>query len=110
MKSFIELIRGFAISLNKYADSLEWEDTLEKDLKIPIEKEVISTKENLCTVKQFCEMNNGKWPSEHALRALILNASWEQNEFQPAFKRMGRRVLIDPVKFWECVDKMQEKK
>lgn len=58
------------------------------------------------TVRQFCEKCS--WPSESALRAIILGASWGENEFQTAFKRVGRRVLVDVNEFWLCVDRMQE--
>ncbi len=62
--------------------------------------------QQLVTVKQFCKP--GKWPSESALRAIILGASWGENKFQPAFKRVGRRVLVNEAEFWRCVDRMQE--
>jgi hypothetical protein len=63
---------------------------------------------NLQTVKQFCE---GKpWPSEGALRAIILDASWKENDFQSDFIRIGRRVLVDPIEFWKCIEKSRGKK
>lgn len=63
----------------------------------------------LLTVRQFVECNKGGWPSsESAVRALILDASWGKNNFQSAFKRVNRRVLVDPIEFWRCVDRMQE--
>jgi hypothetical protein len=58
------------------------------------------------TVKDFCE-KQPSWPSESALRAIILGAAWGENKFQSAFKRVGRRVLIDEAEFWLCVDRMQ---
>ncbi len=64
----------------------------------------------LYTVHQFITKLNGSWPSESALRAIILDASWGKNKFQTAFKRVNRRVLVDPVEFWQCVDRMQEDK
>lgn len=60
------------------------------------------------TVSQFIEMREGKWPSEASLRGIILDASWGKNNFQKAFKRVGRRVLIVPDEFWRCVDQLQE--
>ncbi len=60
------------------------------------------------TVKDFCE-KQPSWPTESGLRALILGAAWGENKFQSAFKRVGRRVLVDEVEFWRCVDCMQEK-
>jgi len=37
------------------------------------------------------------------LRHLIFNA--ETNGFKTAFKRAGRRVLVDEAEFFRCVDK-----
>jgi hypothetical protein len=60
------------------------------------------------TVKQFVEANAGGWPaSESAIRAIILDASWGKNNFQSAFKRVNRRVLVDPIEFWKCVEDSQ---
>jgi hypothetical protein len=62
----------------------------------------------LLTVRQFVENCNGGWPaSESSLRAIILDASWGKNGFQSAFKRVNRRVLVDPVEFWCCVERAQ---
>lgn len=63
----------------------------------------------LLTVKQFIEKRNGSWPSEPALRAIILDASWGKNNFGTAFKRIGRRVLIDPVEFWRIITESEKK-
>jgi hypothetical protein len=60
----------------------------------------------LFTVKQFCRP--GQWPSESALRTLILDAAWGLNNFQSAFLRVNRRVLVDPLEFWKAVSRMQE--
>lgn len=60
----------------------------------------------LCTVKQFCKPD--QWPSESALRAIISDASLGKNKFQPAFKRIGRRVLVDQETFWNIVFGAQE--
>lgn len=60
----------------------------------------------LFTVRDFCE-KNPSWPSESALRAIILDAAWGQNKFQTAFKRIGRRVLVDEEEFWNCVERIQ---
>lgn len=46
--------------------------------------------------------NYHPWPSPGGLRHLIFNA--EHNGFKRAFKRVGRRVLIDEPVFFECVD------
>src|SRR6185436_5386217 len=61
----------------------------------------------LYTVRQFIAKQTGSWPTEASLRSLILDAAWGKNGFQSAFKRVNRRVLIDAVAFWECVDRMQ---
>jgi hypothetical protein len=72
----------------------------------------MTAKENrLLTVRQFIQSCQGGWPSsEGAIRAIILDASWGKNKFQTAFKRVNRRVLVDPIEFWRCVDLMQEEK
>ncbi len=43
-----------------------------------------------------------EWPPIGGLRHIIFNA--ETNGFAAAIKRVGRRVLIDPEKFWEIVE------
>ncbi len=43
------------------------------------------------------------WPSVSGLRHLIFNAN--KNGFETAFKRIGRRVLVDEAKFFECVER-----
>ncbi len=60
----------------------------------------------LLTIKQFCKKD--KWPSESALRAIILDADWGKNKFQSAFLRVGRRVLVDVNEFWKCVYRLKE--
>lgn len=62
----------------------------------------------LLTIRQFCDKHRGAWPSEGALRAIILDASWGKNNFQPAFKRINRRVLICEKTFWTILESMQE--
>jgi len=42
------------------------------------------------------------WPPPGGLRHIIFHA--DQNGFASAIKRVGRRVLIDPEKFWQIVD------
>jgi hypothetical protein len=42
------------------------------------------------------------WPPQGGLRHLIFNG--KTNGFSKAFKRVGRRVLIDEVAFFECVE------
>ena len=43
------------------------------------------------------------WPPIGGLRHLIFNKS--TNGFETAFKKIGRRVLIDESKFFECVER-----
>lgn len=61
------------------------------------------------TVKQFIDSRKGRWPTESALRSIILHSQWGRNNFQNAFIHVGKRVLIRPSEFWKCVDAMQEK-
>lgn len=63
---------------------------------------------SLLTVRQFCDKYRNGWPSESALRAIILDASWGKNNFNAAFKRVGRRVLVSEKAFWEEVERLQE--
>ena len=42
------------------------------------------------------------WPPQGGLRHLIFNM--ETNGFKPAFKRVGRRVLVDEAAFFAVVD------
>ena len=46
-----------------------------------------------------------EWPPEGGMRHLIFNA--ETNGFKPAFKRVGRRVLVNAPVFWEIVNQQQ---
>jgi hypothetical protein len=43
------------------------------------------------------------WPPIGGLRHLIFNA--EKNGFKAAFKRAGRRVLVDEAEFFKCVER-----
>lgn len=45
------------------------------------------------------------WPSVAGLRNLIFHA--EKNGFSSAFKRVGRRVLVDEHEFFACVNRAQ---
>jgi hypothetical protein len=42
------------------------------------------------------------WPGQGGLRHLIFHA--ERNGFAKAFKRVGRRVLIDEEAFFKCIN------
>lgn len=48
-----------------------------------------------------------EWPPIGGLRHIIFHA--ETNGFAPAIKRVGRRVLIDPKKFWEIVEEQNNR-
>lgn len=63
------------------------------------------------TVRQFVESRKGLWPaSDSAVRAIIMSSTNGTNNFQKAFKWMGRRVLVDVNEFWACVDRVNEEK
>ena len=47
--------------------------------------------------------NYHSWPPQGGLRHLIFNE--KTNGFASAFKRVGRRVLIDEAEFFACVDR-----
>ncbi len=53
----------------------------------------------LLTVKQFSSCYS--WPSESAMRAYIFRAS--RYGLEDAFIRVGRRVLIDHLKFFQLL-------
>jgi hypothetical protein len=46
------------------------------------------------------------WPPQGGLRHLIFNE--KTNGFASAFKRVGRRVLIDEAEFFACVDRQNQ--
>ena len=47
------------------------------------------------------------WPPPGGLRHLIFHAS--TNGFSTAFKRVGRRVLVDEAEFFRCVERANRK-
>ena len=47
------------------------------------------------------------WPPKGGLRHLIFHE--ETNGFKSAFKRVGRRVLIDEAEFFRCVDRQNSR-
>ena len=53
----------------------------------------------LVTVRQFCEKFT--YPSESAMRAIILDSSI--NGFDKAIFRVGRRVLVNVPAFFEII-------
>jgi hypothetical protein len=46
------------------------------------------------------------WPPQGGLRHLIFNE--KTNGFASAFKRVGRRVLVDEAAFFACVEKQNQ--
>ena len=46
------------------------------------------------------------WPPQGGLRHLIFNE--KSNGFATAFKRVGRRVLIDEAEFFACVNNQNQ--
>ena len=55
----------------------------------------------LITVPKWNEYHD--WPPQGGLRHLIFNE--KTNGFASAFKRIGRRVLIDESEFFACVNR-----
>jgi len=45
------------------------------------------------------------WPPPGGMRHLIFHA--DKNGFATAFKRVGRRILVDEAAFFECVEQQQ---
>lgn len=50
--------------------------------------------------------NYHTWPPIGGLRHLIFHE--KTNGFKTAFVRVGRRVLVDESKFFDCVEKQNE--
>lgn len=46
------------------------------------------------------------WPPQGGMRHLIFHA--DKNGFRDAFKRVGRRILVDECAFFRCVEKQQK--
>lgn len=46
------------------------------------------------------------WPPKGGLRHLIFNE--KTNGFASAFKRVGRRVLIDEAEFFACIERINQ--
>ena len=46
------------------------------------------------------------WPPQGGLRHLIFNE--KTNGFATAFKRVGRRVLVDETEFFACVERQNQ--
>ena len=62
----------------------------------------------LVTINQFIELHRQRgWPTYGALR----NIHWRRKalQFEPAFLKVGRRVLIDVDEFWACVERKDKR-
>lgn len=62
-------------------------------------------RDNLIPVNNW--NNHFEWPPIGGMRHLIFHR--KTNGFDEAFKKVGRRVLVDKVKFWECVEQRNSK-
>lgn len=58
----------------------------------------------LIPVPQWNEFHS--WPPQGGLRHLIFNE--KTNGFAGAFKRVGKRVLIDEAEFFACIEKQNQ--
>lgn len=63
---------------------------------------VHSTESRLLTVEQAVQA--GLYPNAGGLRWLIFKSHKNANGFAPAFKRIGRRVLVDEREFLRIVN------
>lgn len=54
------------------------------------------------TLKRFSEMYS--WPSIDVLRIIYLQSRKGQNEFGPAFTKIGKRVHIEPETLFAIIE------
>lgn len=54
------------------------------------------------TFKQF--VSKYEWPTISGLRSIYFHAAKEKNAFLPAFSKIGKRLLVDPIKFFMIVE------
>ena len=81
-------------------------NTITKGSETNEEKSTLSVNSHqLLTIKQFCTAF--PWPSESAMRAYIYRAS--ELGLNDAFFRVGRRVLIDPSKFFLFIKQVESR-
>ena len=66
------------------------------------EHEITKQTKRLYTVKEFVQ--EGFYPNEGGLRALIFNA--EKNGFKKVIRRINRKVFLDPEAFYCWVDEI----
>jgi len=53
------------------------------------------------TLKQFAEKY--EWPTLCGLRSIYFDATKDKNDFLPAFRKIGRRLLVCPEVFFNIV-------
>ncbi len=58
----------------------------------------------LIPISQFC--STFSWPSESAMRGYIAKA--KEYGLEECFVRIGRRVLVDPAKFFDLIRKVNK--
>lgn len=58
------------------------------------------------TIRQFCLAF--PWPTESGLRALKYGASVGKNSFKSAFRKVGRRVLVNPSRLFAAIDDLND--
>lgn len=58
------------------------------------------------TFRQFCSVF--PWPTESGLRALKYGASVGKNSFKSAFRKVGRRVLVNPSRLFAAIDDLND--
>jgi hypothetical protein len=62
--------------------------------------------DNWITIKQFS--SQFLWPSESAMRSYVFKA--DLLGLQPAFLKVGRRLLVNPKKFFQMIQKINSKR
>ena len=67
-------------------------------------EEMAESKPELCTLKRFVEKYPDAW-TESGLR--WLRANEDTNGFQGAFVKVGGRLFIDEIFFFECVRRQE---
>lgn len=60
---------------------------------------------SLLTIRQLCTAF--PWPSESAMRAYVFRA--EELGLQDAFVKVGRRVLVNPKRFFELIKQVESR-
>lgn len=82
------------------------QNKLTADLKMRLSPSASLDINQLMTVRQFCARY--PWPSEAAMRAYILKA--DVLGIKGAFTRVGRRILVNPARFFELIQELNNEK